>query len=258
MSPAGKIIDLITKRSQENFKQIIKKKKAEYRIEKDSVPKNEILPQKTESCPDVESLLKPLSALGRPFSQEEMVHSSLVSCHNILLCLAKESSKPGHIPKFEEINIVLRENYAVLELIKNPGRNPFRIVPESEDFVAFRIENKNRSLIFDNFGINTMNELLKRNNGEYVRGVLNCSDERRYVTVLPSLPGFSLPQRFKVGMEIEIPGSLHCGHAFIGDIVLVQIIDPVPVKTDKLYQGMVRTFLSCLRIVTFKDGYFVT
>ncbi|XP_012934940.1 helicase with zinc finger domain 2 isoform X2 [Aplysia californica] len=255
ISPAGKIIELIGKRSQENFKQIIRRKKRQVPAEqsenavgetvssgeKENMPSeraetnHKVAPPTAQPVSDPHlfsvksSVLAKSRVVGvaRQFSRDDLALSSSVASEDVILHLAKEAAKTDVGLRLESVHIELKDGFAVLQYdTSDQPKVPFRLTPESEDFMAFLIENKDQGMTqqFENYGPAALKEALCAENPQFLRCSLLFSNGGWYATVLPPLPDLSIPAGFSVGADIEIPGPLYCGHAFVGDIVLVALI----------------------------------
>ncbi|RUS75490.1 hypothetical protein EGW08_016758 [Elysia chlorotica] len=118
---------------------------------------------------------------------------------------------------------------------------PFKLVSEDDDFVAFRVRDEDTGLeeVYENWSKDKLWSMLSAEPDKFFKCVLTAKS--RDVAVAMVLGADSHAQM--VNKQIEIKGSLSRGHAFDGDTVVVELTG----SSNDVLQGQVRGILERAR-----------
>ncbi|XP_059174915.1 helicase with zinc finger domain 2-like isoform X2 [Physella acuta] len=271
MSPQGKIVDMISKRGQDVFKQTLRTHPLNsdtshldtdlhYLASGDAITNSSFQSQfeesiykvmNSQSFDSVASANHNQEASGvlrvpKQLSVDELSMSSMISCEDIIFQLARENiiaSETGDngFIKSEGISIEEVDGFAVIEysLEDSGSREPFKLTSKDDDFITFLVENEDSALntVYENWSIKTMKSKLENEPNRYLKCLISIKDGTTSAIVLGSWP----PQLKSIkGRDIDIQGQLNRGHALNGDVVLVELLGQ---SEDGKIQGQIKGIL---------------
>ncbi|BFZ02836.1 hypothetical protein BsWGS_05875 [Bradybaena similaris] len=257
VGPSGRVVDMITKRSQDNFKQSLQGKSTKARVPNrnqqadlpamgdaasntfedegsyagGNMPANWM----TAGFSDQPHLtLKPGTTVENrqsQFSHDKLSLGLNISCEDIIYHLAIENQLPRKsvetsLIKSEPIMILEDNGFAVLTCNsdRTNKREPWTLTSEDQDFIAFvATDGDGKRVEYENLGIDTLNTKLEEEPEQYVKCTLIVEGTRARASIISPVPP-SLQAMGNSNHEIEIIGQLNRGHAFNGDVVVVQLL----------------------------------
>lgn len=255
MSPQGKIVDMISKRGQDVFKQTLRNHPLNsdtshldtdlhYVASGDAITNSSFQSQfeesfykvkNSQSIDSIASANHNQEASGylrvpKQLSVDELSMSSMISCEDIIFQLAREhktASERGDngFIKSEGISIEEVDGFAVIEYNQEDSgnREPFKLTSKDDDFITFLVENEDSALntVYENWSIKTMKSKLDNEPNRYLKCLISIKDGSTSAIVIGSWP----PQLKSIkGCDIDIQGQLNRGHALNGDVVLVELL----------------------------------
>lgn len=261
VGPSGRVVDMITKRSQDSFKQSLQGKSTKARVpnrnqqadlpamgdaasntfEDDQAAEGRYaggnMPANwmTAGFSDQSQLtLKPGTPENRQsnqFSHDKLSLGLNIGCEDIIYHLAIENQMPRKsvetsLIKSEPIMILEENGFAVLTYNSDSTnkREPWTLTSEDQDFIAFvATDGDGKRVEYENLGIDTLNTKLEEEPEQYVKCTLVAEGTRAHASVISPVPP-SLQAMGNSSLEIEIPGQLNRGHAFNGDVVVVHLL----------------------------------
>ena len=250
LGPEGQVIEMIMKRGQESFKNMLNIRKSAKQVEErfaevatnggDAVfvdrdvldlPAFTSVPQPSGEDQSGWRRTEQISGLRRSnHHSDELVANSATISDDILFQLAREcqggAASSGQI--WPDGISVTQEKDGLVVLNYSSGvqmQEPFKVVTEDNDFVAFSVqdEDSGQEEVYENWSKDSLWSVLSAQPDKFFKCLLSAKSRvLAEATVIDPASSSHM-----IGKQIEIRGSLNRGHALDGDTVVVEVTEPL-------------------------------